>query len=202
MIRHFMRYAFTRFVDRLIPYPAHNGQSGYSHFALLVGFLSLLAAALFTAHHVLAQASSTRDPAQVEQAQAAQAKVAELEPLVLATAGGNQRFMVELVDTDETRGRGLMFRKQLAADYGMLFDFLRMQDTYFWMKNTYVSLDMIFIREDGVIARIAQNTTPLSERVIPSGAPVRFVLEVNAGTAARIGLKAGDTVIHPRIQAR
>ena len=107
--------------------------------------------------------------------------------------------MVELVDTDESRGRGLMFRKEMAPEHGMLFDFGRMQETYFWMKNTYLSLDMVFIREDGSVASIAQRTTPLSERMIPSRAPVRFVLEVIAGTAARIGLKVGDKVIHHRI---
>lgn len=129
----------------------------------------------------------------------AYAQAVELEPLTLETTSGRHTFMIEIVDNDESRGRGLMFRKELAADYGMLFDFRRMQDTYFWMKNTYVSLDMVFIREDGSIARIARDTQPLSETVIPSREPVRFVLEVVAGTTARIGLKAGDRIIHPRI---
>lgn len=127
------------------------------------------------------------------------AQTAELEPLVVETASGQHGFMVELADSDEARGRGLMYRETLPADEGMLFDFQRSQEVYFWMKNTYVSLDMIFIREDGTVAAIAENTQPLSERVIPSGAPVRFVLEVVAGTARRIGLSLGDRVTHQRI---
>lgn len=129
----------------------------------------------------------------------AQAQESELEPLVVETSQGRHTFMVELADTDETRSRGLMYRKSLPDGYGMIFDFGRMQETYFWMKNTYVSLDMIFIREDGTVARVAENTTPLSEKVIPSGEPVRFVLEVEAGTAREIGIARGDRIEYPRI---
>jgi uncharacterized membrane protein (UPF0127 family) len=79
----------------------------------------------------------------------------------------------------------------------MLFDFKRVEPVAMWMQNTYIPLDMLFIRADGTIARIAENTEPLSTRTIPSGEPVLAVLELNGGTAARLGVKAGDRVEHP-----
>jgi uncharacterized membrane protein (UPF0127 family) len=84
----------------------------------------------------------------------------------------------------------------------MLFDFKREQPVSMWMQNTYVSLDMIFIRDDGRIARIAENTEVLSERIIPSGPPVRAVLEVVAGTAKKLGIATGDRVASPLLNAR
>jgi uncharacterized membrane protein (UPF0127 family) len=84
----------------------------------------------------------------------------------------------------------------------MLFDFQREQDVSFWMQNTYISLDMLFIKADGRILRIAENTTPLSTRMIPSGGPVRAVLEVIGGTARKLGIAAGDRVAHPIFGAR
>ena len=99
--------------------------------------------------------------------------------------------------TPEQQMRGLMFRRALPEGQGMLFDFGQEQPTSFWMKNTYVSLDMIFIRGDGRILRIAENTVPLSEALVPSGGPVRAVLEVVAGTAKKFGIAPGDRVAHP-----
>jgi uncharacterized membrane protein (UPF0127 family) len=87
-----------------------------------------------------------------------------------------------------------MFRKELPEGQGMLFDFERDQPVAFWMHNTYISLDMIFIRGDGRIAHIAENTEPMSDRLIPSGGPVRAVLEVIAGTARKLGIARGDRV--------
>jgi uncharacterized membrane protein (UPF0127 family) len=84
----------------------------------------------------------------------------------------------------------------------MLFDFQREQDIAMWMRNTYVSLDMLFIRGDGRILRIAENTEPLSERIISSGGPVRGVLEVVAGTARKLGIQPGDRVAHPIFKGR
>jgi uncharacterized membrane protein (UPF0127 family) len=103
---------------------------------------------------------------------------------------------------DEGRSRGLMFRRSMPADHGMLFDFEQVAPVAMWMKNTYLSLDMLFIRPDGTIARIAADTEPQSTRVIPSGEPVLAVLELNAGTAARLGIKAGDWVKHPTFPRR
>jgi uncharacterized membrane protein (UPF0127 family) len=109
---------------------------------------------------------------------------------------------LEMALTPEEQARGLMFRRSLPENQGMLFDFKREQELSFWMKNTYVSLDMIFIRADGRILRIAQNTEPLSERLVPSGGPARAVLEVVAGTARKYGIAAGDRVAHPIFSGR
>src|SRR5690606_8407415 len=100
------------------------------------------------------------------------------------------------------RAKGLMFRQEMAPDHGMLFDFGREQPVTFWMKNTPLSLDMIFIHADGTIYRIARDVAPMSERLTPSGAPVRYVLEVVAGTGARIGAEPGDHVAIPSPPAR
>lgn len=120
-----------------------------------------------------------------------------LEPLAIVAQTGRHTFSVEVARNDADRAQGLMFRRQMAPDRGMLFDFGQVQPVSMWMQNTYLSLDMLFIRPDGTIARIAENTEPLSTRVIPSGEPVLAVLELNAGMAAKLGLKRGDRVEHP-----
>lgn len=118
--------------------------------------------------------------------------------LVIMTAGGRTSFEIEVVDTVENRAKGLMFRTEMAPDHGMLFDFHREEPVWFWMKNTYLPLDMIFARADGTVISIAENTIPLSEATVPSNGPVRFVFEVNAGTVARLGIRVGDRLLHPR----
>ena len=125
-----------------------------------------------------------------------------LQPLTIVTASGRHTFQVELADNDASRAQGLMYRRSLAPDRGMLFDFKRVEPISMWMQNTYVSLDMLFIRPDGTIARVATNAEPLSTRTIPSGEPVLAVLEVVAGTAARLGIKPGDKVEHPLFKPR
>ena len=127
---------------------------------------------------------------------------AELQTLEIASKTGVHAFSVEIVDNDADRAKGLMFRKELPEGRGMLFDFQRDQEVSFWMENTYISLDMIFIRGDGRILRIAENTEPLSTRMIPSGGPVRAVLEVIAGTARKLGIAPGDRVGHKIFTAR
>ena len=92
------------------------------------------------------------------------------------------------------RANGLMFRTELAPDAGMLFVFDTVGPMTMWMKNTYISLDMLFVAADGRISRIARNTTPFSERMIASGGPVRAVLELRGGTASKLGIKPGDRV--------
>ena len=125
------------------------------------------------------------------------ARSAEQQTLEIATKNGVHVFSVELAVTDEERQKGLMFRKSLPELTGMLFDFKRDQDVSMWMHNTYVSLDMIFIRADGRILRIAENTPTESDKIIPSGGPVRAVLEVVAGTAKKLGIAPGDRVGSP-----
>ena len=130
------------------------------------------------------------------------ARPADQNVLEIASKTGVHTFTVELAQTEAERAKGLMFRKELPEGQGMLFDFKKDQDVAFWMENTYISLDMIFIRGDGTIARIEQNTTPLSTRNIPSGGPVRGVLEVIAGTVKKLGIAPGDKVAHPIFAGR
>ena len=120
-----------------------------------------------------------------------------LQSLEITTSTGRHTFQVEIANNDASRERGLMDRRYMAADHGMLFEFDRDAPASFWMKNTYIPLDMIFIARSGVVTQIAANAEPLSERVIPSGGPCAAVLELNGGTAASIGLKVGDKVRHP-----
>ena len=124
-------------------------------------------------------------------------RAASFQPLEIVTKSGVQVFSVEVATTDEEKQTGLMYRKELADGKGMLFDFNPEQEVSMWMKNTYVSLDMIFIRADGRILRIAENTEPLSTRIISSKGPARAVLEVVAGTAQKYGIRPGDRVGHP-----
>jgi uncharacterized membrane protein (UPF0127 family) len=127
------------------------------------------------------------------------ARAAGQHMLEIATKSGVHPFSVELATTEAEREKGLMFRKELPEGQGMLFDFHREQEVGFWMQNTYIPLDMIFIKGDGRILRIAENTEPMSTKVIPSGGPVRFVLEVIAGTARKLGISPGDRVASPLI---
>ena len=116
--------------------------------------------------------------------------------LVIDTAAGPQRFTVELALTPEQQQQGLMFRQSLAADAGMLFDFVGTRPAAFWMKNTLIPLDMLFIAADGHIADYHERAVPLSEATIESKVPVRAVLELNGGTVARLGIHRGDLVHH------
>lgn len=120
-----------------------------------------------------------------------------LEPLQITTASGRHEFSVEVMRTDEERAKGLMYRRYMAPNRGMLFDFKTEQPVNMWMKNTYLPLDMIFISRNGTVTHVAADTEPLSERIISSNGPAFAVLEVNAGVAAKIGLKSGDRVQHP-----
>jgi uncharacterized membrane protein (UPF0127 family) len=130
------------------------------------------------------------------------ASAQNLEKLTLVTASGRHDFQVEVMRTPDERAKGLMFRRFMPADRGMLFDFQRVEPVAMWMQNTYIPLDMIFIRADGSVARIAERTEPLSTRTIPSGEPVLSVLELNGGIAEKIGLKPGDKVEHGLFKLR
>jgi uncharacterized protein len=123
------------------------------------------------------------------------------QTLEIASKSGVHVFSVEIADNDAERAKGLMYRKELPEGQGMLFDFHREQEVSFWMQNTYVPLDMVFIRADGRILRIAENTEPLSTKLIPSGGPVRAVLEVIGGTTRKLGIAPGDRVASPIFKA-
>lgn len=120
----------------------------------------------------------------------------ETDDLSIETAEGTHEFQVEIARTGEERAQGLMFRRQLAADAGMLFLFGGSEVRGMWMKNTYIPLDMLFIDAAGKIVRIEERTVPFSERAIVSGSPVAAVLELNAGTASRLKIRPGDRVRH------
>lgn len=117
--------------------------------------------------------------------------------LVVETAGGGKfRFKVEIAATPAQQAQGLMRRAVMPADAGMLFTYAEAQPTAFWMKNTLIPLDMLFIAADGRIIHIHPNAVPHSETSIPSRGPVKGVLEINGGLAARLGIRVGDVVRH------
>jgi uncharacterized membrane protein (UPF0127 family) len=119
----------------------------------------------------------------------------DVDSLVIKTRdAAPHRFEVEVARTPEEHERGLMFRESMPADHGMLFDFKDPQPVTFWMKNTKLSLDMVFIGADGRVTGVSPDAVPYSQALIPSPGPVRAVLELNAGTARRLGIQAGDRV--------
>jgi uncharacterized membrane protein (UPF0127 family) len=130
------------------------------------------------------------------------AQAASIQSLEIVTKTGVQVFSVEMATTEQEKETGLMYRKELADGKGMLFDFSPEQQVSMWMKNTYISLDMIFIRADGRILRIAENTEPQSTKIIPSGGLAKGVLEVISGTAKKYGIEPGDRVAHPLFSGR
>jgi hypothetical protein len=161
-----------------------------------IRYLVLLAActasalAGFLPHAVLRPSSA--------QAQAPSLVTFPSSPLGIQTRDGKRHgFKVEVASSPDERAQGLMFRRTLAPDAGMLFDFGRTEPVAMWMKNTLIPLDMLFIASDGAVVNIAQRTVPGSLTPIPSAKPVRFVLELAGGTTARLGIKPGDKVLHP-----
>ena len=126
----------------------------------------------------------------------AQAACSE-EAVTLVGEFGRARFAVEIADTAEERAQGLMFVEEMPAFAGMLFLYDRPQPVAFWMKNTYIPLDMLFADDRGVILRIAENAVPGDLTPIDGGPGVLAVLEINGGMAARLGLEAGDLLQHP-----
>jgi uncharacterized protein len=121
-------------------------------------------------------------------------------PLTVNSARGDVPFGVEIADTEEERERGLMFRTDLKDNSAMLFVFDRSRLVTMWMENTPSALDMLFLDNNGRIIAIRENAVPFSRDVISSGEPARFVVEVKAGTARRLGLTIGDKVRHPAIE--
>lgn len=120
-----------------------------------------------------------------------------VESLEIVTATGAHRLRVEVARTPDQRERGLMFRTSLPSDGGMLFDFREERPVAMWMKNTPLSLDMIFVSRFGRVVSVALGAEPYSERVISSGGPALAVIELAAGAAQRLSIAVGDTVKHP-----
>jgi uncharacterized protein len=117
--------------------------------------------------------------------------------LTIESASGKHHFDIEEAQTPQQMAQGLMFRRALPADAGMLFEFDHVEPASFWMKNTIIPLDMLFIAADGVVADLHERAVPLSLDPITSDRPVRAVLELNGGTVERLGIKRGDRVVHP-----
>jgi hypothetical protein len=155
------------------------------HWTLPTLVLTLAVAAL---HHMTLAAESTG-------ARLDHLPVSEL--FIDTSTGERHRFRVYEARTPEERSRGLMFVTDLDLDEGMLFDSGRVEHATMWMRNTPLSLDMLFVFPDGEIARIERETVPYSRKLIQSGRPVRAVVELNGGIAAELGIRAGDRVIHP-----
>ena len=120
---------------------------------------------------------------------------------VIHTSTGDYPFNIEIADTPAEQSRGLMYRQTLAPDAGMLFDYGTERKVSFWMQNTFIPLDMVFIGADGLVKHIYAKAKPMDTTSIPSRYPVRFVLEIPGGRAAEIGLKEGDRIEHVRVGA-
>ena len=146
---------------------------------------------------MLTPAAAGCTPSNPAQAPIAERSAAGLKqvPLTIRSASGAHAFTVEVAGTPEEQTNGLMHRQSLAPDRGMLFPYEPPQDVAFWMKNTLIPLDMIFIRPDGTIARIAANTMPMSLDPVPSLEPVSAVLEIAGGRAAELAIREGDRVV-------
>jgi uncharacterized membrane protein (UPF0127 family) len=119
------------------------------------------------------------------------------EPLVIQTSAARHEFQVERAKTPDEQAQGLMYRRSMAANHGMLFDMVPPRVATFWMKNTFIPLDMIFIGADGRIRNIAERTVPETTSTYSSEGSVGAVLELNGGTSSRLGIKPGDLVLHP-----
>lgn len=148
----------------------------------------------------LLTASAQAERAPVAQPQAGSPMIlpVDSDPLIVETSGGELQFSIEIADSSATRAAGLMFREEMDDDHGMLFIFERTSPVGFWMQNTPMPLDLIFIDEAGLVEAILPGE-PFSTDTISPGVPVRFVLELKQGTAQENGIAEGDRMRHPRI---
>lgn len=144
----------------------------------------------------LAPAAQAAPPGQAQASCQGQPEITPLEPLEIVTAKGRTRFFVEFADSPRERELGLMCRRSLAPDRGMLFDFATPQRLAFWMRNTLIPLDIIYLRPDGRVLSMVRNARPLDETPLPSNGAARAVLEIAGGRAAELGLLPGDRVRH------
>jgi uncharacterized membrane protein (UPF0127 family) len=137
------------------------------------------------------------------QAGAAAAQLATFpkSELTIETASGKHKFRIEMAVTPNQKTQGLMYRRTMAADAGMLFDYGHAEPVAMWMRNTLIPLDMLFIGTDGRVVNVHERAIPGSLDTIPSNGPVQAVLELNGGTVARLGIKPGDRIIHPAFKS-
>lgn len=132
----------------------------------------------------------------------AQEKLATESLTIQSNSGKTHEFVVELALTPAQRSQGLMNRAELPADRGMLFEFGEVREVSMWMRNTPLPLDMLFLAQDGTVSRIHENATPFSDDIISSRGPVKFVLEINGGLSATLGINAADKVVSKQIGNR
>ena len=118
-----------------------------------------------------------------------------VETIVVHTRTGPHRFRVQVAADSAAQERGLMYRRHMAADAGMIFPFPQPEMVIFWMKNTYIPLDLIFVRADGTVSSVAVDAVPMSTKAIPSNEPVSAVIELNAGRVRAFGIAPGDRVL-------
>jgi uncharacterized membrane protein (UPF0127 family) len=161
-----------------------------------IGRRALAFAALVLVSGVLAGAPAQAWQARPQRAAVAAAPASKLDTVEILTSRGRVRFTVELAVTRAQQERGLMFRKSLAPDHGMLFPYNPPQRAAFWMKNTLIPLDILYIAPDGRVLSIARNAVPHDETPIPSGGVIRAVLEIPGGRAAQLGILPGDRVLN------
>jgi len=159
-------------------------------------FRAVLAPVLLAATMLAAGPAMAQLPRQDPKTCKGQPEIKPLEPLQVRTDKGVSSFQVEIADSEMEREYGLMCRRSLAADRGMLFLFATATPQMFWMRNTLIPLDIIYIGADGRVVSISRNVQPLDESGAPSAGPAKFVLEIAAGRAAQIGLLPGDRVLH------
>ncbi|HEY8617886.1 DUF192 domain-containing protein [Phenylobacterium sp.] len=159
-----------------------------------IGRRGLLALALsaWLAPAAGAQDIPRQDPARCQ----GQPELKPLQPLQVVTQRGPARFQVEVADSERERQYGMMCRRTMAPDRGMLFVFPRPQELAFWMRNTLIPLDIVYIRADGTVLSIVANARPLDERPLPSNGVAKAVLEIPGGRAAQLGMLPGDRVVH------
>jgi hypothetical protein len=150
----------------------------------------------FPVRSALAAAAFTLAAAGCAQAQPP-AGAPKLETVEVQTAQGVHRFQVEIADTEAEREYGLMNRDAMGADRGMLFEFPDSADRAFWMHDTRIPLDIVFIATDGRIVSIQKNAKPFDETPLPSYGHAQGVLEINGGLADKLGIKQGDLIRHP-----
>jgi uncharacterized membrane protein (UPF0127 family) len=161
-------------------------------------------AALLGATEALAQAPVTPPgpPSSLPPSSLPPSSLRPLEPVDIVTRHGVRRFKVEVADNEASREYGLMYRKSLAPDRGMLFEFDRPDIQSFWMKNNLIPLDILYIAADGKIISIAADARPQDRTPLSSRGPALGVLEIQGGLAAKLGIRPGDAVRHPFFHAR
>lgn len=165
----------------------------------LIGRRALLALAA-ALPLVLGSPAAAELPRQDPRACKGQPEIKPLEPLQIRTGNGVHSFTVEIADSGRKQEFGLMCRRALAPDRGMLFVFDSQEQRYFWMRNTLIPLDIVYIDADGSVVSITRNARPLDETPLPSGGAAKFVLELAGGRAAEIGLLPGDRVLQRAIR--